>query len=90
MSQRIRFFTHYFTKNARKRMYDLHYWAKPVDQLAVSIPIDFERLRLVFKELKDVIGRITVSKFVGKWVLVEVYANLLVVVGESLSENRLK
>ena len=30
-------------------MDDLDYWAKPVDQLAIPIPISFKCLRLVFK-----------------------------------------
>ena len=71
-------------------MDDLHYWAKPVDQLAISIPIYFKCFRLVFKQLKDVIGRITVLKLIDKRVLVELYAYLLAVVGESFIKDRLK
>jgi hypothetical protein len=71
-------------------MDDLHNWFKPVDQLAISIPIDFECFRLLFEELKDIIGRITASKFVGERVLVKLYTNLLAVVCEGFGEDRLK
>ena len=71
-------------------MDDLYYWAKPIDQLAISISIDFECVRLVFKQLKDVIGRIAAPKLIDKGVPVELYAYLLAVVGESFIEDRLK
>ena len=71
-------------------MDDLDYRANPADQLAISIPIDFKCVRLVFKELKDVIGRISAPKFVGKRVFMEIYAYLLGVVGESFIKDRLK
>ena len=71
-------------------MDDADYWAKPVDQLAISVPIDFECVRLVFKQFKDVIGRIVASKLVGEWVPVEFYTNLLAVVGEGFIEDRLE
>ena len=71
-------------------MDDLDYRAKPVDQLAISIPIDFKCFRLVFKQLKDVIGRIASPKLIDKRVLVELYVYLLAVVCESFIEDRLK
>jgi hypothetical protein len=69
---------------------DLHNWGKPGDQFAISVPIDFECVRLVFEELKHFIGRIATSKLVGKRVLVKVYANLLVIVLEGFVQNHLK
>ena len=71
-------------------MDDLDYRAKPVDQLAISIPIDFECLRLVFKQLKDVIGGISASELIDQRVLVELYAYLFTVVGESFIKDRWK
>ena len=71
-------------------MDDLYYGAKPVDQFAISIPIDFECVRLVLKQLKDVIGRIAASEVVGERLLVEINANLLAIVGEGFIEDRLK
>jgi hypothetical protein len=41
--------TYRLAKNARERMDNLYYRAKPVDQLAVSVPIYFKSVRLVFK-----------------------------------------
>ena len=71
-------------------MNDPHDWAKPVGQLAISIPISFKCIRLGFEERKDIIGRTTASKLVGKGVLVEFHANLLAVVIESFIEYSLK
>ena len=71
-------------------MHDLDHWAKPGDQLAISIPIGFKRFRLIFKQLKDIIGRTTAPKLVGQGVLVEFHANLLAVVVESFIEDLLK
>ena len=71
-------------------MNDLYDWTKPVDQLAISIAISPECIRLLFKKLKDVIGRIAASKLVGERVLVEFYADLLAVVRQGFVEDRLK
>ena len=76
--------------NARKGMHDLDHWAKPGDQLAISIPIGFKRFRLIFKQLKDIIGRTTAPKLVGQGVLVEFHANLLAVVVESFYRGSLE
>jgi hypothetical protein len=46
-------------------MDDLHNWGKPGDQFAISVPIDFECVRLVFEVLEyGVIGLVTTSSHV--------------------------
>ena len=46
-------------------MDDLNNWAKPVDQLAISVAKIFEFFGFVFEQLQDVIGRTARSKAVG-------------------------
>lgn len=73
-------------------MDDIHYRFKTVDQLAISLSIVFEFVRLSFEQFKDVVGRITRLKPVNKRVLGRVYHDpgLLGIVGEGRIEDKVE
>jgi len=67
-----------------------HYRIKTVDELAISLSILLELLRLISEQLKYVIGRIAGFELVGERVLGRIDPNLLGIVGQSSIENVLK
>ena len=74
-------------KNTRKRMDDVHYRFKAVDQLAISLSIVFGFVCLFFEQLKDVIGRIAGLKPIMDG---GVYPGLLGIIGEGCIKDGLE
>lgn len=64
------------SKKSSKHMNDLHDWCDPVDQLAISLSIFFELLRLVSEYYKDLIGGTAAFELISEFVFGEVDTRL--------------
>ena len=63
-------------EDARKRMKNLYYWFKAVDQLAIAIPICLELLCSVLKQAEEGIRSVAVLKVLGESIRSKVYSCL--------------
>jgi len=63
---------------------------KTVDELAISVSIVLELLRVVFEQLKDVIGRMTGLKATSQRMTGWINSNLVGIFGKSGIEDVLK
>ncbi len=63
-------------EDARKRMKNLYYWFKAVDQFAITIPICLELLCSVLKQVEEGIRRVAVLKVLGDGIRSKVYSCL--------------
>ena len=71
-------------------MKNLHNWFKAVDQLVISVAEILEVLYFFLKELENSICGMAILKFLGKWILGQVYSGVLAIVSQSCVENDFK